>query len=105
MSPIRNVEDLQELNEAVSLQNQVHEVRLQDQLGEQNYHEHVKKIFTPMTDVIKDTSENLTKTNTENSIVNNKAIENLNDRILELMDDKGLIAPYLASPLVNPFKL
>ena len=35
---IRNVEDLQKLNEAVSLQNQVHEVRLQDKLGEQKYH-------------------------------------------------------------------
>ena len=33
MFPIRNVEGLQKLNEAVSLQNQVHEVRLQDKLG------------------------------------------------------------------------
>ena len=57
-----------------------------------------------MTDAIKDTSENLTKTITENSINNNKAIENLNERILELMDDKGLTAPYLASSLVNLFK-
>ena len=102
--PIRNVEDSQKLNEAVSLQNQVREVRLQDKLGEQNYHEDAKKLFKPMTDVIKDTSENLTKTITENSINNNKAIENLNERILELMDDKGSIAPYLASSLVNLFK-
>ena len=57
-----------------------------------------------MTDAIKDTSENLTKTITENSIDNNKAIENLNERILELMNDKGLIAPYFASSLVNLFK-
>ena len=28
--PIKNVEDLQKLNEAIALQNQVHEVRLQD---------------------------------------------------------------------------
>ena len=104
MFPIRNVEDLQKLNEAVSLQNQVHEVRLQDKLGEQNYHEDTKKLFKPMTVAIKDTSENLTKTITENSIRNNKAIENLNERNLELMDDKGLIAPYLASSLVNIFK-
>ena len=45
MFPIRNVEDLQNLNEVVSLQNQVHEVRLQDKLGEQNYHEDAKKII------------------------------------------------------------
>ena len=43
MFPIRNIEDLQKINEAVSLQNQVHEVRLQDKLGEQNYYEDSKK--------------------------------------------------------------
>ena len=42
---IKNVEDLKKLDEAVSLQNQVQEVRLQDLLGEQNYHEDTKKII------------------------------------------------------------
>ena len=42
MFPIRNVEDLQKLNEMVSLPNQVHEVSLQDNLGEQKYHEDAK---------------------------------------------------------------
>ena len=41
--PINNREDLQSLNELVSLRNQVNEVRLQDKLGEQNYHENSKK--------------------------------------------------------------
>ena len=104
MFPIKNVEDLQKLNEAISLQNQVHEVRLQDKLGEKNYHEDSKKLFKPMTDVIKSTSENITKTLTQNSINNNKAIEILNEKFLELMNDSGLIAPYLASSLVNVFK-
>ena len=58
-----------------------------------------------MTDVIKSTSENITKTLTENSINNNKAIENLNEKILELMDEKGMIAPYLVSSLSNVFNL
>ena len=57
-----------------------------------------------MTDAIKNTSENITKTLTENSINNNKAIENLKEKILELMDKKGMIAPYLTSSLVNLFK-
>ena len=92
------------MDELVSLQNQVNEVRLQDRLGEQNYHEDSKKLFKPMTDVIKSTSENITKTLTENSINNNKAIENLNEKILELMDEKGMIASYLASSLVEVFK-
>ena len=102
--PINNREDLQKVDEAVSLQNQVNEVRLQDKLGDQNYQEDAKKLFKPMTDAIKNTSESITKTLTENSIKNNKAKENLNEKILELMNDKGLISPYLASSLVNLFK-
>ena len=43
--PINNREDLQKLDEAISLQNQVNEVRLQDKLGDQNYHEDAKKII------------------------------------------------------------
>ena len=89
---IKNIEDLEKLNEAISLQKQVQEVRLQNKLGEQNYHEDIKKIFKPMTDALKNTSENITKTITENSINNNKAISDLNEKILELMNDRGMIA-------------
>ena len=101
---IKNVEDIEKLNEAISLQKQVQEVRLQNKLGDQNYHENINKFFKPMTDELKNTSEKITKTITENSINNNKAIENLNEKISELMDDKGLIAPYLVSSLVEVFK-
>ena len=104
MFPIRNVEDLQNLNEGFSLQNEVNVVRLQDKLGEQNFHEDMTKVFEPLTDTLKKTSENLTKTLTENSNNNNKAIENLNEKILELMNDKGMIAPYLTTSLVEVFK-
>ena len=102
--PINNREDLQNLNNAVLLQNQVQEVRLQNKLGDQNYHEDINKLFKPMTDELKNTSEKITRTLTENSINNNKAIENLNEKILELMDEKGMIASYLASSLVEVFK-
>ena len=104
MFPIRNIEDWQNLSEAVSLQNQVKVVRLQDKLGKQNFYEDMTKVFEPLTDTLKKTSENITKTITENSINNNKAIENLNEKILELMTDKGLIAPYLTTSLVEVFK-
>ena len=104
MFPIKDREDLQKLYELISLKNQVQEVRLQDKLGEQNYHEDAKKLFKPMTDEIKNTSEKITRTLTETSNNNNKAIENLNEKILELMNDKGMIAPYLASSLVNLLK-
>ena len=89
--PIRNREDLEKLNEAVSLQNQVKFVRLQHKLGKQNFHEDMTKVFEPLTDTLKKTSENITKTITENSINNNKAIESLNEKVLESMNDKGLI--------------
>ena len=102
--PIKDREDLEKLNELILLKDQVQEVRLQDKLGEQNYHEDAKKLFKPMTDEIKNTSEKITKTLTENSNNNNKAIENLKEKVLELMNDQGLIAPYLSSSLVNLFK-
>ena len=89
--PIKNREDLEKLNELVSLQNQVKAVRLQDKLGKQNFHEDMKKVYEPLTDTIKNVSENITKTSTANSINNNKAIENLNEKVLESMNDKGLI--------------
>ena len=103
MFPIKDREGLQKINELISLKNQVQEIILQNKLGEQNYHEDATKIFKPMTDAIKNTSENISKTLTENSINNNKAIENLNEKILELMNDKGMITPYLESALVNLF--
>ena len=64
----------------------------------------MKEVFEPMTDAIKNTSENITKSITEASIKNNKTISELNEKILELMNEKGLIAPYLTSSLVEVFK-
>ena len=41
---------------------------------------------------------------TESSFNNNKALENLNEKVLELINDKGVIAKYLASFLDNLFE-
>ena len=95
----KNRQELKDLEELVSLQNQVEEVRLQGKLGKQNFRENIKKSFEPVTDTIKNTSEKLTKTITEVSIRNNKAIEKLNDKLSETMNDRGIIASYLLSPL------
>ena len=97
--PIKNVEDLQNLNELVSLQNQVKVVKLQDKLGEQNFHEDMKKVFEPVTKSLEKTSQDITKTITETSNKNNQAIENLNNKLLETMNDRGILASYLMSPL------
>ena len=40
---IKDREELEKLNELVSLQNQVKVDRLQDKLGKQNFHEDMKK--------------------------------------------------------------
>ena len=42
---IKNVDDLENLNELVSLESHVKAVRLQEKLGKQNFHEDMKKIF------------------------------------------------------------
>ena len=96
---IKDGEDLEKLKKLVSLENQVKVVRLQDKLGEQNFHEDMKKFFEPMTDVIKNTSQDITKTITETSKKNNQAIESLNIKLLEIMIDTGILASYLMSPL------
>ena len=83
----------------LSLQNQVKVVKLQDKLGEQNFHEDMKKLFEPVAKSLKNTSENITKTLIETSNNNNKALENLNEKILEILNDRGILASYLMSPL------
>ena len=40
---IKNGEDLENLNELVSLNKEVDELRLQDKVGKQNFHENIKK--------------------------------------------------------------
>ena len=99
MFPIRNVENLKELNELISLQDQVKAVRLQDKLGKQNFHEDMKKVFETVSKSLEKTSQDITTTITESSITNNKALEILNNKLLEIMNDRGILATYLMSPL------
>ena len=97
--PIKDREDLENLNNLVSLQEQVKVVKIQDKLGKQNFHEDMRKVFEPVTKSLENTSENLTKAITETSITNNLAIENMNNNLLEIMNDRGILATYLMSPL------
>ena len=96
---IRDREDLENLNELVSLQDQVKTVKLQDKLGKQNFHEDMKKVFELFTKSLENTSQYITKAITETSLENNQAIENLNNKLLEIMNDRGILATYLMSPL------
>ena len=92
-------EDLKYLEELVSFENQVKNVKLQDKLGKQNFHEDMKKVFEPFTKSLEKTSQDITKTITETSVKNNQAIENLNNKLLEITNDRGILATYLMSPL------
>ena len=59
----------------------------------------MKKVFEPVNKSFENTSENLTKAITETSIKNNLAIENINNNLLEIINDRGILATYLMSPL------
>ena len=90
---------MENLEELVSLENQVKVVRLQDKLGKQNFHEDMKKIIEPVTKSIESTSQNITKTIAETSLENNQTIENINNKLLEITNDRGILATYLMTPL------
>ena len=100
---IKHRKDLENLNELVSLQDQVKTVRLQDKLGKQNFHEDMKKVFEPITKSLENSSQDITKSITETSLKNNQAIENLDNKLLEIMNDRGIISSYLLSPLSKIF--
>ena len=71
---INDRKDLEILNELVLLQDQVKVVRLLDKLGKQNFHEDMKKIFEPVTKSLQNSSQDITKTITETSIKDNRAM-------------------------------
>ena len=97
---------MEKLEELASLQNQVKGVKLQDKLEKQKFHEDMKKVFEPVTKSLENTSHDTTKTITETSIKNNQATENLNNKFLEIMNDRCILASYLMSlsskkPILN----
>ena len=59
----------------------------------------MKQVFEPVTKSLENTSQDRTKTITEFSIKSKQAIENLNNELLEILDDSGILAIYLMCPL------
>ena len=84
MNPIKNIEEFKNLNELVSPEIQVKVVRLQDKLGKQNFHEDLKKVFQLVTKSNKNVSEQVAETVTGTSNNNNRALENLNNKLLKI---------------------
>ena len=103
MHSVKNRGNLKNLNELVSLNNQVDELRLQDKLGKQNFHENAKKYMNQslISRTIHQYIQKLTETLTESSIRNNQTLENLNDKLLEMMNDRVILATYSMSPLLK----
>ena len=58
----------------------------------------MKKVFEPVTKTMKDVSGKLTKTMMITSKDSNKALENLNNKLLGIMKDRGITASYLLFP-------
>ena len=58
-------------------------------------------MFEPVTKSLEKTSQGLRKTITESSITIYKAIENLKNKLLEILNDRGILASYLLSPLAK----
>ena len=90
---------MKDLDKLAPLLNQVKVVRLQDKLGKQNFHEDMRKVFEPVFKSLENTSQDITKTGTEFSIQNNQPKENLNNKLLEILNDRGILASYLLSRL------
>ena len=63
------------LDELVSLNNQVNELRLQDKIGKQNFHDNIK-LYQPLNATVKNnsTETSIPRTTTETSIKNNKPL-------------------------------
>ena len=80
----KNIEDLKKLEQLACFKNQVKEVRLQDRLGGQNYHQNAKNLYEPLPHTIKITSENLTKTITETYINNNNSNREFKRKIFKI---------------------
>ena len=57
------------------------------------------KFYEPLTDTIKDTFDILQKLKTESCLKNDEALENLIIKLLEILNDRGIIASFLMSPL------
>ena len=110
---IKNKHELEDFDELEDLQLKIKEVRLVEKVVKQDFLYDVKKLFEPIFNSIKNFSEDVTKTLMESSTENNNELRFLNKKFLEVMNDRGITAPYLLSPLykitkpenTNQFKL
>ena len=74
---------------------------LQDILGKQNFHEDLKKVVGAATKSSKDVFQDVAKLNTETSRENDKVPAKIDNKLLEIINDKRTLASYLLKLLAN----
>ena len=94
-----NREDSENSNEIVSLKSQVRELRSQDESRKQIFHEDLKNVFKPVTNTKKDLSEDVSKTMMVTSEENISTLLYLNNKLLDVMIDRGIMAARKLSSL------
>ena len=83
------------------LQSQVKALILEDELGKQNFHEDMKTVLEPVTDIVKDVFKEKAFSMKETSIKKTEALESLSKKLLENWNNRGIIATYLLSAIKN----
>ena len=99
---IKNKDDLKDLEELADLQSKVKQVRLDEKLGKQGFHQDTKQQFESITKAVTDTNEKFL----EETKYNTKAIESLDEsnvqaKALELMNKNGIVDSSLIRPIVK----
>ena len=59
----------------------------------------MKKFSEQLINTVKNTSRDIAKTITESFVENNEALDNLNIKFLQILNDRGIVASYLLSLL------
>ena len=88
------------MESSTSFQNQVKGLKLQEKLGQQNFHYDMKKVFESVAGTVKNVSEEVKEAKTETAKGSKKTFTDLNEKDYELVKDKGIIHSQLATPLL-----
>ena len=103
--------DSDSLDELASLENQVKNLRLQNELGKQKLHLDIEKVFEPATNAFEEAANETTKEISKAVRDTTKAIElkrevirSLTDECLKFLNDQGVMSSYLGRSSANPFK-
>ena len=107
--PVKNKDDIKELEELPDLQSKVKQVRFEEMLGKQSFHYDSREFFEPITKTVIDASEKvLEETNSPTKVIEESNESIVHMKALELMNEIGVtdtrITRLLATLLVPQYK-